>query len=85
MRISLIWKNMRTENGIQVVKFFLNVSKEEQRKRFLARIDTPSKNWKFAAGDVEERKYWDDYMEAYEGAINATAKPHAPWYLVPGG
>lgn len=70
-------------NGIQVIKFFLNVSKEEQRKRFLARIDTPSKNWKFAAGDVEERGYWDDYMQAYEDAINATAKPHAPWYLVP--
>lgn len=70
-------------NGIQVIKFFLNVSKEEQRKRFLARIDTPSKNWKFAAGDVEERGYWDEYMKAYEEAINATAKPHAPWYLVP--
>lgn len=70
-------------NGIQVVKFFLNVSKEEQRKRFLARIDTQSKNWKFAAGDVKEREHWDEYMKAYEDAINATAKPHAPWYLVP--
>lgn len=70
-------------NGIRVIKFFLNVSKEEQRKRFLARIDTPSKNWKFSGGDVEERGYWDDYMQAYEDAINATAKPHAPWYLVP--
>ena len=70
-------------NGIQVAKFFLNVSKEEQRDRFLARIDTPSKNWKFSEGDVKERGYWDDYMRAYEDAINATAAPHAPWYVVP--
>lgn len=70
-------------NGIQVAKFFLNVSKEEQKNRFLARIDTPSKNWKFAEGDVKERGYWDDYMRAYEDAINATAAPHAPWYVVP--
>ncbi|MEL6676113.1 MAG: polyphosphate kinase 2 family protein [Bacteroidota bacterium] len=70
-------------NGIQVVKFFLNISNEEQRKRFLARIDTPSKNWKFSEGDVKERGYWDDYMAAYEQAINETAAPHAPWYVIP--
>ncbi|MEM6629796.1 MAG: polyphosphate kinase 2 family protein [Bacteroidota bacterium] len=70
-------------NGIHVVKFFLHLSKEEQRKRFLARIDTPSKNWKFSSGDVEERQYWEDYMRAYEDAINATAAPHAPWYVIP--
>ncbi|MEM6806422.1 MAG: PPK2 family polyphosphate kinase, partial [Bacteroidota bacterium] len=70
-------------NGIRVVKFFLNVSKEEQKNRFLARIDTPSKNWKFSGGDVEERQHWDSYMKAYEEAINATATDEAPWYLVP--
>lgn len=70
-------------NGIQVVKFFLNVSKEEQKNRFLARIDTPSKSWKFSGGDVEERGHWDKYMKAYEDAINETARPNAPWYLVP--
>jgi PPK2 family polyphosphate:nucleotide phosphotransferase len=70
-------------NGIHVLKFFLNISKEEQRDRFLARIDTPSKNWKFSEGDVKERGYWDDYMRCYEAAINATAAPHAPWYVIP--
>ena len=70
-------------NGIRILKFFLNISKEEQRKRFLARIETPSKNWKFSEGDVEERGYWDDYMQAYEDMINATARPHAPWIVVP--
>ena len=70
-------------NGIHVVKFFLHLSKEEQRKRFLARIDTPAKNWKFSGGDVEERQHWEEYMRAYEDAINATAKAHAPWYVVP--
>lgn len=70
-------------NGIRVLKFFLNISKEEQRRRFIDRIDTPAKNWKFSGGDVEERAYWNDYMRAYEEAINATAAPHAPWYVVP--
>ncbi|GAB4418373.1 MAG: polyphosphate kinase 2 family protein [Bacteroidia bacterium] len=70
-------------NGIHVLKFFLNLSKDEQRKRFLDRIDTPSKNWKFSAGDVKERQHWDRYMEAYETAINATASPEAPWCVVP--
>lgn len=70
-------------NGIHVVKFMLHVSKAEQKKRFLERIDTPSKNWKFNAGDIEERPYWDKYMDAYEDAINATATEKCPWYVVP--
>ncbi len=70
-------------NGTQVIKFFLHVSRDEQKKRFLERIDEPEKNWKFAAGDVKERTHWDDYMRAYEQAIRATAARHAPWYVVP--
>ena len=70
-------------NGTEVVKFFLNLSKEEQRQRFLARLDTPSKNWKFSEADVKERGFWDDYMDAYEKCINATATPYAPWYVIP--
>lgn len=70
-------------NGIRIVKFFLNVSRDEQKQRFLDRINEPSKNWKFSGGDVEERKYWDQYMAAYEDAINATATSFAPWYVVP--
>ena len=71
-------------NGIHVIKFFLNISKEEQRQRFLARIEEPSKNWKFSGGDIEERQYWDKYMVAYEKMINATSTPEAPWYVIPG-
>ncbi|MBW7907757.1 MAG: polyphosphate kinase 2 family protein, partial [Kiritimatiellae bacterium] len=70
-------------NGTVVLKFFLNVSKEEQRKRFLERIDLPEKNWKFSAADVRERGFWGDYMAAYEDAIRNTATPDAPWYVVP--
>ena len=70
-------------NGIRIVKFFLHVSKDEQKKRFLARIDTPSKNWKFEEADVRERAHWKDYMEAYEDAIRATATEECPWYVVP--
>lgn len=70
-------------NGIRVLKFFLHVSKSEQKKRFLARIDTPSKNWKFEEGDVKERGHWSEYMEAYEDAIRATATDDCPWYVVP--
>jgi PPK2 family polyphosphate:nucleotide phosphotransferase len=70
-------------NGTVVLKFFLNVSREEQRKRFLARIDEPAKNWKFQAGDVKERARWNDYMHAYEEAIRATATKKAPWFVVP--
>ncbi|HZA95305.1 MAG TPA: polyphosphate kinase 2 family protein [Burkholderiaceae bacterium] len=70
-------------NGTTVVKFFLHVSRKEQRKRFLERIDEPSKNWKFSSADVKERAHWDEYMDAYEAAIQATATPHAPWFVVP--
>jgi len=70
-------------NGTRVVKFFLHISKEEQQKRFLARIDEPEKNWKFSLADVEERKYWKDYMRAYEDCLSATSSRHAPWYIVP--
>ena len=70
-------------NGVLVVKFFLHVSKEEQRRRFLARIDDPLKNWKFQRGDVDERERWDDYMDAYEDLIRRTSTKHAPWYVVP--
>ncbi len=72
-----------SNNGIIVRKFFLNVSKKEQRKRFLARLDRPEKNWKFSANDIKERAFWDDYMEAYNETIRHTASPHAPWYVVP--
>jgi PPK2 family polyphosphate:nucleotide phosphotransferase len=70
-------------NGMVILKFWLNVSKEEQRQRFLARIEEPEKNWKFSSGDVKERSYWDDYMRAYEDALNATSRPWAPWYAIP--
>ena len=70
-------------NGTRVIKFFLHLSKEEQRKRFLARIDRPEKNWKFSLSDIEERKFWNEYMKAYEACINATSTEHAPWYILP--
>jgi len=70
-------------NGFLVLKFFLNVSKEEQAARFRRRIDRPDKNWKFSEGDLAERRSWDDYMGAYEEALNATSRPWAPWYSVP--
>lgn len=72
-----------SRNGTVVRKFFLHVSKEEQKKRFLARLDAPEKNWKFSEADVHERQHWDEYMEAYEDMIQHTAKPHAPWYVIP--
>jgi PPK2 family polyphosphate:nucleotide phosphotransferase len=70
-------------NGTRIVKIFLNLSYEEQRKRFLARIDVPDKNWKVSSSDNHERKYWKHYMEAYEDCLNATSTRHAPWYAVP--
>jgi PPK2 family polyphosphate:nucleotide phosphotransferase len=70
-------------NGIVVRKFFLNLSKAEQKKRFLARLEEPQKNWKFSAADIHERQYWDDYMRAYEDMMQNTATRHAPWYVVP--
>jgi PPK2 family polyphosphate:nucleotide phosphotransferase len=71
------------DNGTRIVKFYLHLSKEEQRKRFLQRIDDPEKNWKFSLADVEERKFWKQYMEAYEQCLGATSTKDAPWYVVP--
>lgn len=71
------------ENGTVVLKFFLHVSKDEQKKRFMDRINDPSKNWKFSAADVEERKFWDHYQKAYEEAISGTSTKYAPWYIIP--
>ena len=70
-------------SGTLVLKFFLNISREEQRRRFLARLDEPDKNWKFSMGDVAERRLWPKYMAAYEDAIRETSREHAPWYVVP--
>lgn len=70
-------------NGTRIIKFFLHLSKEEQRKRFLARIDDPDKNWKFSEADMHERQYWDDYMQAYEACLSNTSSEDAPWYIVP--
>jgi len=72
-----------TENGTVIIKFFLNVSKEEQKRRFLARIDEEDKNWKFSVHDANERAYWDDYMEAYEDMMSETSTKDAPWYVIP--
>jgi polyphosphate kinase 2 (PPK2 family) len=71
------------ENGTIIFKFFLNLSKEEQKNRLLRRLDKKEKNWKFSPGDLKERKLWDKYQECYEDAINRTSKPHAPWYTIP--
>ena len=70
-------------NGTRIIKFYLHLSKEEQRKRFIQRIDQPDKNWKFSAADVEERGFWKDYMKAYEQCLGATSTADAPWYIVP--
>lgn len=70
-------------NGTRIIKFFLHLSKDEQRKRFIARIDEPDKNWKFSLADVHERKYWKQYREAYEACLNSTSTKNAPWYVVP--
>jgi PPK2 family polyphosphate:nucleotide phosphotransferase len=70
-------------NGVVMLKFFLHVSRAEQKRRFLERLDRPEKNWKFSSADVHERQYWNDYMSAYERAIRATAAKHAPWFVVP--
>jgi PPK2 family polyphosphate:nucleotide phosphotransferase len=70
-------------NGTLILKFFLNVSREEQKERFLARLDEPEKNWKFSPSDVAERRHWPAYMQAYEAAIQATAARHAPWFIIP--
>lgn len=77
------FENYLHRNGIRVVKIFLNVSKHEQAKRFLERINEPAKNWKFAEADLKERGFWDEYMQAYQDAINHTASAKCPWYIVP--
>jgi PPK2 family polyphosphate:nucleotide phosphotransferase len=77
------WERFLVENGFPIVKVFLNLSKEEQRSRFLRRIDFPEKNWKFNAHDVEERAHWDEYQAAFSHMLSATSTPHAPWYVVP--
>jgi PPK2 family polyphosphate:nucleotide phosphotransferase len=71
------------DNGTRIIKFYLHLSKEEQRKRFLQRIDEPEKNWKFSLADIEERKFWKQYMEAYQECLSATSTRDAPWYVVP--
>ena len=70
-------------NGTRIIKFFLHLSKEEQRKRFLARIDEPEKNWKFSLADIEERKFWKNYMTAFEECLSATSTRESPWHVVP--
>jgi len=77
------WERYLVDNGIRVVKVFLNISREEQRRRLLARIDRPDKNWKFAPADLEERRHWPDYMRAYSDALTHTSTEPAPWYVVP--
>ena len=77
------FERMLTENGVAILKFFLHISRKEQRERLLARLDDPAKYWKFAAGDLAERERWDEYTEAYREALERTSTPEAPWYLVP--
>ncbi|MBN2275680.1 MAG: polyphosphate kinase 2 family protein [Bacteroidales bacterium] len=77
------WEKLIMEQGICIIKFFLNVSKGEQKKRFLERLDRPEKNYKFSAADVEERSYWNEYRKAYEDMLNATSTRWAPWYIIP--
>jgi PPK2 family polyphosphate:nucleotide phosphotransferase len=77
------FERMLTENGVAILKFFLHISRKEQRERLLARLDDPAKYWKFAAGDLAERERWDEYTEAYREALARTSTPEAPWYLVP--
>ena len=83
LRDIAVFEDYLVRNGTAVLKFFLHVSRGEQKKRFLERLDEPSKNWKFAAADVKERAHWDEYMSAYEEAIRATATKRAPWFVVP--
>lgn len=77
------WEQHLSENGTHILKFFLNVSKKEQKRRFLDRIDEPEKNWKFSMGDVRERAHWEEYMNAYTEALGATSTDAAPWYIIP--
>jgi PPK2 family polyphosphate:nucleotide phosphotransferase len=77
------FERILVENGVTILKFFLHISKEEQKERLLSRLHDPLKNWKFQVGDLEERKFWDDYTEAYEDALERCSTEHAPWYIVP--
>jgi PPK2 family polyphosphate:nucleotide phosphotransferase len=77
------FEKLLSRNGVLIRKFFLNISKEEQKRRFLARLDDSKKNWKFSMDDIKERKFWDDYHEAYEEMVQNTATKHAPWYVIP--
>ncbi|AKF04743.1 PPK2 family polyphosphate kinase [Sandaracinus amylolyticus] len=77
------WEHHLARNGTTIVKFFLNVSRDEQKKRFLDRVNDPEANWKFSSADIRERARWKDYMRAYEDALNATSRPCAPWYAIP--
>jgi PPK2 family polyphosphate:nucleotide phosphotransferase len=77
------WEHYLVDNGLRIVKLFLNLSKEEQRRRFLRRLDLPDHNWKFSAGDVRERKCWDDYQKAFSEMLSHTSTPWAPWYVIP--
>jgi len=77
------WEKYLTRNGTVIRKFYLHVSKDEQKKRFLARLEEPEKNWKFQAGDVKERALWDEYQRAYEDMLGATSTTHAPWHVIP--
>ncbi len=77
------FERILTQSGTIVLKFFLHLSKDEQKRRLLSRIDDQSKNWKFSAADVQEREYWEQYQHAYEDAISATSTSHAPWYIIP--
>ena len=77
------WEKYLTRNGTVIRKFFLHVSKDEQKKRFLARLEEPEKNWKFQAGDVKERALWDEYQRAYEDTLGSTSTAYAPWHIIP--
>ena len=77
------FEKMLAANGTTIIKFLLIISKDEQRQRFQKRLDDPARNWKFSREDVEKRKYWDDYLDAFEDAVNRCARPHAPWYCIP--
>jgi len=77
------FERMLSNEGTTILKFFLFISKDEQKKRFIERLENPEKQWKFNPGDIEERKYWDAYMQAYQDVIDKTSKPYAPWYVIP--
>jgi polyphosphate kinase 2 (PPK2 family) len=77
------WERYLVDNGIEIVKLFLNLSKEEQRRRFLRRIDRPDKNWKFSAADIREREHWDEYQRAFSKMLTHTSTEWAPWHVIP--